>query len=269
MMWPVTPSPTPSSLPALDGVLNFRDMAGLTAPDGVIPAATLLRSGHLAEATDADLEALEPLGIHTVVDFRQEADRLGDGGADRLPAGSQQVLLPVADPGGGGAEFRRLLMAGDGDALRARFGGGQAETQAVEQTAAQATDPAKHETYAAFLRHVVDAPGPVLFHCSAGKDRAGWAATLIGMTLGVDDDQLMEHYLLSNVHRPVEQRLEHFRSRGVDAEVILPFLRVDGAYLQAALDAVDQGWPSREAYLADALGFVGTDIGRMREKYLV
>lgn len=269
MMWPVPPSPAPSSLPALDGVLNFRDMAGLTAPDGVVAPATLMRSGHLAEASDADLAALEPLGIHSVVDFRQEADRLGDGGADRLPAGSRQVLLPVADPGGAGAEFRHLLMEGDGDALRARFGGGQADAQAAAQTAAQATDPAKHETYAAFLRHVVDAPGPLLFHCSAGKDRAGWAATLIGISLGVDDDQLMEHYLLSNVHRPVDQRLEYYRSRGVDAEVILPFLRVDEAYLQAALDAVDDGWTSRESYLSDALGFGADDIARMREKYLV
>ena len=265
----VPPSPTPQSLPALDGVLNFRDMGGLAAPGGVVPAARLMRSGHLAEATDDDLAALEPLAIHSVVDFRQEADRLGDGGADRLPTGSEQLLLPVADPGGAGAEFRHLLMQGDGEALRARFGGGQADAQAAEQTAAQATDPAKHATYAAFLRHVVDAPGPVLFHYSAGKDRAGWAATLIGIALGVDDDQLMEHYLLSNVHRPVEQRLEYYRSRGVDAEVILPFLRVDEAYLQAALDAVDQGWASRETYLAEALGFGAADVGRMREKYLV
>lgn len=263
------PARTPPPLPTLDGVLNFRDMAGLTAPGGVIPPATLLRSGHLAEATDADLAALEPLGIHSVVDFRQDADRLGDGGADRLPEGSEPVLLPVADPGGAGAEFRHLLMQGDGDLLRSRFGGGHAAAQAASQTAAQATDPAKRRTYAAFLRHVVDAPGPVLFHCSAGKDRAGWAATLIGIALGVGDDQLMEHYLLSNVHRPVQQRLEYYRSRGVDAEVILPFLRVDETYLQAALDAVDHGWPSREAYLDEALGFDASDIGRMREKYLV
>ena len=269
MMWPVTPSPTPASLPALDGVLNFRDMAGLTAADGTIPAATLLRSGHLAEATDADIDALTPLGLHSVVDFRQEADRLGDGGADRLPPGAAPVLLPVADPGGAGAEFRELLMNGDGEALRARFGGGQASSQAVDQTAAQATDPAKQATYAAFLRHVVDASGPVLFHCSAGKDRAGWAATLIGIALGVDDDQLMEHYLLSNVHRPVEQRLDYYRSRGVDAEVILPFLRVDASYLQAALDAVDAGWATREAYFAEALDFGLDDMTRMREKYLV
>ncbi|MEM7287561.1 MAG: tyrosine-protein phosphatase [Actinomycetota bacterium] len=262
-------TPAPSSLPALEGVLNFRDMAGLTAPAGTIPSATLLRSGHLAEATDADLQSLAPLGIRSVVDFRQDADRLGDGGADRLPPDAEQVLLPVADPGGAGAEFRQLLTDGDGDALRARFGDGQAHARAVEQTAVQATEPAKQATYAAFLRHVVDAEGPLLFHCSAGKDRAGWAATLIGIALGVDDDQLMEHYLLSNVHRPVEQRVEYYRSRGVDAQVILPFLRVDADYLQAALDAVDASWPTRETYLADALDFNGDDIERLREKYLV
>ncbi len=115
---------------------------------------------------------------------------------------------------------------------------------------------------------MVDAEQPLLFHCSAGKDRAGWAATLVGIALGIGDDDLMEHYLLSNVHRPVEQRLEYYRGRGIDAEVMLPFLRVDESYLQGALDAVDASWPSREAYLADALGFGADDIERLRASYL-
>lgn len=257
------------TLPSLDGVLNFRDMGGLRAAEGAtVVARQLLRSGHLAEATDADLAALGPLGIDAVVDFRQDADRDGDGGADRLPNGARQVLLPVADPGGQGETFRRLLMSGDNEAINARYGGGAAHQQARDQTAAQATEPAKQEVYARFLRHVVDADGPTLFHCSAGKDRAGWAATLLGIALGVDDDQLMEHYLLSNVHRPVEQRLELYRSRGIDADVMLPFLRVDESYLGAALAAVDDGWSSRSDYLAEALSFDTDDVARLRDRYL-
>ncbi len=123
--------------------------------------------------------------------------------------------------------------------------------------------------YATFLRHVLEADRPVLFHCSAGKDRAGWAATLIGIALGVPEEQLIEHYMLSNVHRPVEQRIQFFRERGIDAELIRPFLQVDESYLRAALGAVDDGWASREDYLTDALGFGADDRALMRERYLV
>ena len=244
-------------------------MGGLSGSHGTIAPGHLYRSGHLAEATDDDLATLAPLGIGQVVDFRQDADRDGDGGHDRLPAGVEAVLLPVADPGGAGAEFRRMLIDGDAAAIRARYGNGQAAAQALDQTVAQATDPAKQAVYARFLRIAVDADRPLLFHCSAGKDRAGWAATLLGLALGIGDDDLMAHYLLSNVHRPVEQRLEYYRGRGIDAEVMLPFLRVDEAYLQGALDAVDAGWTSRETYLAEALDFGRDDIEQLRTKYLV
>ncbi len=255
-------------LPTLSGVLNFRDMAGLRGDGGVIAPGRLLRSGHLATATDDDLDALAALGLRSVVDFRQDVDRRGDGGADRLPDGVALVEIPVPDPAGAAAEIRELLMSGDADRINARYGGGRAARDAAAHAVAQATEPDKHEVYAAFLAHLLEADGPVLFHCSAGKDRAGWAATVAGMALGVDDDQLIEHYLLSNVHRPAAQRLAYFASKGVDAEVMRPFLQVDDAYLRAALDAIDERWASRDDYLAEALGVGEAERRELRARYL-
>ncbi|MGH1504624.1 MAG: tyrosine-protein phosphatase [Acidimicrobiales bacterium] len=261
-----------SNLPALSGVLNFRDMAGLRGrlegQPAVIAPGRLLRSGHLAAATDDDVEALAGLGLHSVVDFRQDVDKRGDGGDDRLPDGVRLIENPVPDPAGAGAEIRELLMSGDTDRINARYGNGQAAELAKGHAVAQATEPDKHAVYAAFLAHLLEADGPVLFHCSAGKDRAGWAATVAGMALGVDDDQLIEHYLLSNVHRPAAQRLAYFASKGIDAEVMRPFLQVDDAYLRAALAAVDEGWASRDDYLADALGVGSAEREALRARYL-
>ncbi len=255
-------------LPTLDGVLNFRDMGGLVGQGGTISHRRLFRSGHLATATDSDVETLADLGITMVIDFRLESDKQGDGGADRVPAGVDLVKLPVVDPSGEVSKLRELLMSGDQDRLEAEFGDGRALTKAREGAVAQATEPLKQEVYGTFLRLVADAEGPLVFHCSAGKDRAGWAATLIGMALGVGDDELMEHYLLSNVHRPVQQRLDYYASLGHDVELMRPFLQVDASYLTATLHAVDTDWASRETYLEQALGFDGGDVESLRAKYL-
>lgn len=257
-------------LPHLDGVLNFRELGGLQGAGGRIRSGHIYRSGHLAAATDADLETLAALGITTIVDFRQEVDRSGDGGADRLPDGAALVALPVSDPSGRGAEIRETIMSGDPALIEARYGDGRAHAMACDGAVAQATDPAKAPTYRAFLDHVLDAGRrPLLFHCSAGKDRAGWAATLIGMAVGVSDDDLIDHYLLSNVHRPPEDRRRHFQELGVDVELLMPFLGVHHDYLAGALAAVRDGWGTREAYLADVLDFDATKVHRLRAQVLV
>ena len=128
-----------------------------------------------------------------------------------------------------------------------------------------ALEEEKQQVFARFLDLVADeSRRPMLFHCSAGKDRAGWAATLVGLALGVPDDALLEHYEASNSHRPVEQRIAHYAERGIDVRPMMAFLKVDASYQRAALAAIDERWPSREAYLTEALGFGPDRIEQLR-----
>lgn len=255
-------------VPALEGVLNFREMGGLLGEGGSIRYGAILRSGHLAGATDRDLEKLVGLGVGTIVDFRLSSDRRADGGDDRVPPGATLVELPMKDPSGLSDDIRDTLRAGDPAVMHERFGDGKAHQMAIDGATSQVTDPVKQEVYSAFLRHVAAADRPVLFHCSAGKDRAGWGATVIGMALGVCDDDLVEHYLLSNVHRPPQQRIEYYKSRGVDVSALMPFLGVHEDFIRAALAAVTDQWGGREGYL-DALGFGPAELAKLRSTYLV
>ncbi|MGI9594547.1 MAG: tyrosine-protein phosphatase, partial [Acidimicrobiales bacterium] len=133
-----------------------------------------------------------------------------------------------------------------------------------------ALDPAKQVVFSRFLQVVSDAAGrPVLWHCSAGKDRAGWAATLLGLALGVPDDAIVEHYLASNIHRPAEGPLAYYASRGVDAAAVRPFLMVHEKYLLGALAAIDDRWPTRTAYLAQALSLSPDAVERLRSELIV
>ncbi|MGB5755461.1 MAG: tyrosine-protein phosphatase, partial [Acidimicrobiales bacterium] len=221
---------------------------------------------HWSQASDRDVAALADHDLAAIVDFRTEIDRRGDGGEDRIPDGPDYLQLEMIDTGGNGAMLRTTLMSGDQSLIEERFGGGRAEELAGRFVTDMALDPTKQQIFSRFLQVIVDVAGrPVLWHCSAGKDRAGWAATILGMALGVPDDALVEHYLASNVHRPVESRLAHYAARGIDAEVVRPFLMVHERFLRAGLAAVDAGWPTREAYLEHALGLDPADGERLRQ----
>lgn len=85
---------------------------------------------------------------------------------------------------------------------------------------------------------------PLLFNCSAGKDRTGVAAVLILHALGVAQDIILEDYLLTNRHADFARLLKH--KTGVVAalaqnspDVVAPVLAVETAYLQALFDTLD------------------------------
>jgi len=257
-----------NALPKLEGVLNFRELGGLEGAGGTIRSGVIFRSGHWSTATDGDLQVLADAGIETIVDLRLDTDRAGDGGDNRVAPDVEVIKMPMVDSSGHSGEIREVLMSGDRELMIERYGDGKAHQMAIDGAVAQAREPEKREVYARFLDHVATTEAPLLFHCSAGKDRAGWAATVIGMALGVNDDDLVEHYLLSNVHRSPEARRDYYASKGIDVDVVMPFLGVHADYITGALAAVDEDFSSREAYLTEALGFGPERVEQLRAKYL-
>ena len=112
---------------------------------------------------------------------------------------------------------------------------------------------------------------PALFHCSAGKDRAGWAGTVVLLTLGVDEDQVVEQYLLSN--RAIEQIRERLANDTGDAppkwgNIMRPFLEVRRDYIQASFTAMHEEWGSFDRYLHEGLGITETQRDHLRELML-
>lgn len=254
-----------------EAVQNFREMGGLPAAGGgTVRSGRLFRSGNWSRATDADVQALAGYDLSAIVDFRTDTDRESDGGQNRIPDGPEYIKLEVVDVDGHGKEMRTILMGGDQALLDERFGNGRAEELASQFVMNLALRPENQEVFANFLQVTADSGSkPMMWHCSAGKDRAGWAATLIGLALGVPDDDIVEHYLASNIHRPVESRLAFYAERGIDAEIMRPFLMVHERYLRAGLAAVDERWPSRLDYLEQALGFGPRQVERLRTELIV
>ena len=268
--------PIPSALPAperesarrlpLDGAHNARDLGGYPGHEGRrVRWGVLYRSDALGELSDDDVSYLGRLGLRQVVDFRSPPER--ERAPDRLPqAPAPRVVLrpivgEVLDPKilqdrllSGSArshEMAALLVAGN-RAFVTEFSG----------------------EYAGFLRDLADAENvPALFHCTAGKDRAGFAAALTLLALGVERETVMQDYLLTNaLSGSATDRIlltlrvaSFFRTDPDDAR---PLFEARREYLQAAFDTIDERYGTTDAYFDRGLGIDAATLDRLRANLL-
>lgn len=253
-------------IPSLDGVANFRDVGGhRTATGATVRTGWIFRAAHFAEATDDDLVTLERLGVSTFIDFRGPADIDADG-HNRMPDGAQLVSIPMFDPAGA-TDIRTLLATGTVEQIDAAYGGGRAHAAMVRGAVALVCQPDRVGGYALMLRTLIDADAPSVIHCSAGKDRTGWGASLILLILGVPEDVVIEHYLESNAHR--RSRPSGIANPAVDLELVRPFMEVRAAYARAAIDAMHETFGDIGGYVRNGLAIDDTSVERFRRHMLV
>jgi protein-tyrosine phosphatase len=119
-------------------------------------------------------------------------------------------------------------------------------------------------TFGRFLRHLLAHPTPVVFHCTAGKDRTGFAAALLLSVLGVERDTILHDYLLTNQLYRRSPALEG----AAPAHVTDVVWSVQPAFLQAAFDAMERDYGGLSGYLAGPVGLQADDIEQLRHALL-
>ena len=242
----------------MKSIRNFRSLGGQTTVDGRrVRTGVVYRSAHLAEASDPDLESLSALGIRTVFDFRNPGDLTAEG-PNRLPDGVEQIALPMADPANRSG-LRENFSALSAEELEERFGNGKAFQWMKEASARSVSDPVRSSQFGEFVRGVL-APGaaPLLCNCSAGKDRTGWAASLLLLAVGVPEPQVVDHYLETNQHVVP----------GRYGELMMPLAIVHEDYFAEQMRVLADTWGSFDQYWADALGLDDGHRQALRELLL-
>ncbi|MFJ6617383.1 tyrosine-protein phosphatase [Kitasatospora sp. NPDC091335] len=258
----------------LRGAINARDLGGYRAADGrILRRGVALRSDGLNHVTAEDLAPLGALGLRSVVDLRSMGE-VRQAGLDRLPGGVTLHHLPLL-----AADFDIFLLIRDALAdhspqrQQALLGDGRAAALMTGLYRWFVTDPVARERFAALLRLLAAPDGPpLLFHCSAGKDRTGWAAALLLTALGVDRGTVLADYLLTNERSaPVVRRaLDDFGARGLmsEPELLLPVFRADHGYLDAAFAEVETGWGGFGAFWREGLGLDDEVLAGLRANLL-
>ncbi len=243
-------------------VANFRDLGGYPAADGKrVKWGLLYRSGHFAKATPSDLYMLQTLHIDTIIDFRSAQEKEAE--PDRLPnSGSIKTLaLPMLDVVNE-AMSKEIHAAVKNNNFQ--------EFDPVEKMLQMYRLIAREHAaeYQLFLQTILAADGkPVLWHCTAGKDRTGFGAAILLRLLGVDDGIIIEDYLLSKQYIEKRWRLiiMLLLTRGREPiRIVKKLMSVEETWLQAAFQAIDQQWGTFDQYVKEGLNMTQADIAQLR-----
>ncbi len=237
---------------ALQGASNFRDLGGYQNSDGRrVRHGRVYRSDHLARLTTADLHVLHTLSVACSIDFRGVSEAATTHYA--IP-GVQTLALPIEPTVV--QNVRKLLDRGHIPDV--------AETVALMCDTYRGFVQHCGPTYGNFLRELLEQPRATVFHCTAGKDRTGFAAALLLSVLGVPRTTIMDDYLLSNtLYRRDPQIVAHGPVHVVDV-----LWQVQPAFLQAALDCMDQDYGGLAQYLANVAGVDHTEQQKLRDALL-
>ena len=254
----------------LDRQPNFRDMGGyVTASGHTLRSGRVFRSGELSGLSDSDLSTVAALGIRTVVDLRTDKERelrgkshIGDGSkVIEISVDSGDLissLIPALYQGE--YEWVPLMLLQD---LNRQFVEDCSEKFGVAMNA--------------IVKHIDE---PIVFHCTQGKDRAGFVAAMLLSALGVSWDVVVEDYLLTNEFRreDSERMLTMLKQnivekRGLDLETLdLPQLDamffVKRENLDAARDAILKHHGDFDAYFDVALGLDASKRDRLKKSLL-
>jgi len=258
----------------LSGAPNARDLGGRTTGSGrTVVRGRLYRSGALCALTDRDQSTVRALGLRRVIDLRCGAE-VAALGADRLPPATSLVGVPVFDS----ASTALALLGGPSEPLTGRrvqqLLGGDGGTRLMLRLYQDFVAlPALRGAFATAMSQLTD-PGayPVLFHCTAGKDRAGWLTAIVLAALGVTRADIEADYLLTNqcLGSHIQGAVETLCARrGIrDPALLGPLLAADVRYLSAAFTEVDRRYGSFDSFLDDGLGVDSTARRRLREVLL-
>lgn len=233
----------PSRLLPIEGAYNMRDLGGYPAAGNKhVKWRTLLRSGDLNQLTDADIAYLASLPLRTDIDFRGESEK--KTAPDKMPDTTLHYI-PLA------------LEAGDMSDMQ-HFDRSKLST--ILQDVYSYIVRSAQSTYQEFFRIASDEQNaPLLFHCSAGKDRTGMAAAYLLSALGADRETVIQDYLLSAEY--IKGKYDFIVKAYPEFE---PLTTVRREYIEAALQVIDKEYGGMESYLTKELD---ADLEKLRKIY--
>ncbi|MDE7082130.1 MAG: tyrosine-protein phosphatase [Clostridia bacterium] len=252
---------------------NTRDLGGFPVADGrSIKYGKLIRSGRLYKLPKLTLSHLENLGVTTVVDMRNERERLDY--PDSKISGARQVNLPIELSGAEGITYTKSLAKvwrEESKRIKSEFG--TADAYMFDVYERLLFTEKSQSTLKEFFSLVTADENCFLWHCSAGKDRTGIAAMLLEAVLGVNEELIIEDYVISNKFQRNKHVLQKAGLFIVPAardfkRILYALMIAKPEYIKHAIEKIKERYGSILEYCKQALELTDENIELLKNKYL-
>ena len=273
---PAAERPIPALLPAdqrqtlrklpFNNAHNFRDLGGYKNADGkTVKWGLIYRSDKLSALSSEDEYFLDQLGLTRIVDFRSIKEREAE--PDRIsPASSiamQQIPINVSGV--------------DVDVIKSKMASGELHQDQLSSLLVLANREFVEQytpSYKVLIQSMLESNNlPVVFHCTAGKDRTGFAAALILLALDVPKETVITDYLATNQYTAdhIDKTIKLIKWGSLfqaDAEALRPILGVEERFINEAFSAIEEHYGSIDNYLEKGLGLTAEKRTRLKNLLL-
>jgi protein-tyrosine phosphatase len=258
----------------LKKLINTRDLGGIPTKDGrQIVSGKLFRSGKLYNLPLKTLAQLKEMGISTVIDMRIETEI--NEYPDSIPEGVTYIKLPILCTATTGITHDKKMfhtMVTESKRIKKEFG--NADNYMKSMYSIILFSEESRATLRKFFDILIEEDGGVLWHCSAGKDRAGIGAMLIEGLLGVSDELIIADYVAS---QRLQRKKRIWQKVGLWIVPVPPRLRrillvmmnAKRLYIESALAEINEKYGNITNYCKDALGLTDDQVNLLRKKYIV
>lgn len=244
-----------------DGIKNARDLGKMKTADGkTVKPKMLFRTAHLHNATRSDLKRLFDFGIKNIVDFRDTFEMQKE--PDKALKGADNYNIPALPPLPPFDEFEpEELKKVMNNSIEYIF-------KAVYKDLAQSD--VSIDAYRRFFKIILSSNGaPILWHCTQGKDRTGIAAILLLVALGVDENDAIDEYFITN--SVMQSEYNAYINSGINelqAEEFRQIMFVHKECISVFMDSVHKNYGGVLGYVKDGLGITDEEILTLKKWYL-
>ena len=238
-------------------VQNFRDLGGypVYARHKQVRWGMLYRSAQIDLAQPATRDKLNNLGIRTLIDLRDTSE-YSRTAPDTLPGQPRVVHIPIH-----AGNLADILTGIDRESIQSDTVYRIVERINRHIVAVHASD------FRRIFDILLDEDNyPAVIYCTTGKGRTGIAAALLLSALGVNDEDIMDDYRLSNRYFDIPAATSYaYQLPTRSQEALTTVYSAREGFLDAAKDEIERAYGSVDDYLRRAIGLEKEDLKQLRK----
>lgn len=245
-------------------VVNFRDIGGLPTTEGkIVRWGKIFRSDNLSTLKEKEFKKFSNLQIATVYDLRTASEIATK--QDNLPDHVKYVPFAIINDNGD------LLAKMKGRVINGEVTEQESREMMFDLYRTSITD---NILLKELILKIIRSDEPLLYHCSAGKDRTGIVTALLLSILKVDRETIIQEYMLSNFYR--NKKVSSMLRKAAIAKVIKPhlqtkviknFMSVDRDYIDAVFNIIDVKYGGIDNYIINHLDITDTERSLIISKF--